>query len=280
MAKTWFITGASSGLGRTMTERLLARTDRVVATVRREGSLDELKDRYRDALSIHILDVSDPAAVRRTVDAAFGASGRIDVVVSNAGYGAFGAAEELTNEQIDRQIATNLVGSIQLIRTSLPHLRAQSGGRIVQLSSAGGQVAYPNFSVYHASKWGIEGFVEAVAQEVGPFGIDFVLVEPGPTATNFGANLDSADATPVYDATPSGEIRRMFAAGQFGVFEEAGAAADRIIAAAESEHPPLRLALGHMAFEHIERALGERLQAVQVQRAVTLKADQGEPRSK
>lgn len=270
MTKTWLITGASSGIGRTMAEHLLARGDRVVATVRRDGSLDQLAERYGETLRVHMLDVSDPAAVRRTVDDAFGTMERIDVVVSNAGYGAFGAAEELTDEQIDRQIATNLVGSIQLIRASLPHLRAQGGGRIVQLSSAGGQVAYPNFSVYHASKWGIEGFVEAVAQEVGPFGIDFVLVEPGPTSTNFGANLDSAEAKPVYDATPSGEIRRMLAAGQFGVFEEAGSTADCIIAAADSEHPPLRLVLGGMAFEHIEHALAERLKAVQVQKATAL----------
>ena len=195
--KTWLITGASSGFGRIMAERLLARGDHVVATVRREGSLDDLAGRHGEALRVHLLDISDAAAVRRTVDRAFDDTGRIDVVVSNAGYGAFGAAEELFDEQIDRQIATNLTGSIQLIRASLPHLRAQGGGRIVQLSSAGGQVAYPNFSVYHATKWGIEGFVQTVAQEVAPFGIDFLLVEPGPTGTSFGANLDSAAPMPV-----------------------------------------------------------------------------------
>ena len=267
MTKTWLITGASSGFGRTMAEHLLARGDRVVATVRREGALDDLAERHGEALSVRMLDVGDPAAIRRTVDGAFGAMQRIDVVVSNAGHGAFGAAEELTDEQIDRQIATNLVGSIGLIRASLPHLRAQGGGRIVQLSSAGGQVAYPNFSLYHATKWGIEGFVEAVAQEVGPFGIDFLLVEPGPTGTSFGANLDRADAMPVYDATPSGEMRRIFAAGRFGVRDDVASAVDRMLAAADTDHPPLRLVLGAMAFDDIERALAQRLDAVRAQKA-------------
>lgn len=179
--KTWLITGASSGLGRSMAERLLARGDHVVATVRSKTRLEDLAGRYRAALRIEMLDVSDGAAARLMIDRVFGDLGRIDVVVSNAGYGLFGAAEELSDAQIDRQVATNLTGSIQLIRASLPHLRAQRGGRIVQLSSAGGQVAYPNFSLYHATKWGIEGFVKAVAQEVRPFGVDFILVEPGPT---------------------------------------------------------------------------------------------------
>ena len=267
MTKTWLITGASSGLGRTMTERLLERGDRVVATVRRGNALDELAEHHGEALRVLLLDVSDPAAVRVTVDRAFGETGHIDVVVSNAGYGAFGAAEELTDEQIDRQIATNLVGSIQLIRASLPHLRAQGGGRVLQLSSAGGQVAYPNFSLYHATKWGIEGFVEAIAQEVGPFGVDFVLVEPGPTATKFGANLDQAPPMPIYDATPSGDVRRMFAEGRFGTMEDADAAIDAMIATADADHPPLRLTLGAMALEDIERALAERLDAVRAQRA-------------
>lgn len=272
MTKTWLITGASSGLGRAMTGRLLERGDRVVATIRREGALDDLAGRFGDALHLHMLDVSDSAAVRRTVDRAFDEAGRIDVVVSNAGYGLFGAAEELADEQIDRQIATNLTGSIQLIRAGLPHLRAQGGGRILQLSSAGGQVAYPNFSLYHATKWGIEGFVEAVAQEVASFGIDFVLVEPGPTDTKFGMNLDAADAMPVYDATPSGDVRRMFVTGTFGVLEDARSAVDHMIAAAESDHPPLRLVLGDMAYQDIERALAERLAAVRSQKAGTFTA--------
>ncbi len=119
------------------------------------------------------------------------------------GYGLFGAAEEASDEQIERQIATNLTGSIQFLRAVLPHLREQGGGRIVQVSSEGGQIAYPSFSLYHATKWGIEGFVESVAKEVAPFDIDFIIAEPGPTATHFAEGLDRTPATPIYEDTPS-----------------------------------------------------------------------------
>lgn len=193
-SKTWLITGTSTGLGRLMTERLLARGDKVIATLRKSGALDDLQAQYNGRLHILLLDVTDTDAVRRTVQQAFDFAGRIDVLVSNAGYGLFGAAEEVSDAQIDRQIATNLIGPIQLIRAALPALRRQGGGRIVQISSEGGQIAWPNFSLYHATKWGIEGFIESVAQEVAPFGIDFMIAEPGPTATNFAGGLDTGFA--------------------------------------------------------------------------------------
>ena len=107
------------------------------------------------------------------------------MIVSNAGYGLFGAAEELSDAQIDHIVATNLVGSIQLIRAALPHLRAQGGGRIIQMSTYGGQVAFAGNSMYHATKWGIEGFVDSVAQEVAPFGIGMTIVEPGGARSDF-----------------------------------------------------------------------------------------------
>ena len=273
MSKTWLITGASSGLGRSMAEKLLARGDQVVGTVRRADSLDDLAARHGGRLHVVTLDVTDTAAVVQAVARAFAQLGRIDVVVSNAGYGLFGAAEEVTDAQIDRQIATNLVGSIQLVRACLPHLRAQGGGRVVQVSSEGGQIAYPNFSLYHATKWGIEGFVEAVAQEVAPFGIDFLIVEPGPTSTNFGAGLDRAAAMPAYDATPAGEIRRAVTSGRFTVKGDATRTVDAMIAAADAAHPPLRLTLGSTAFQSISAALSGRLDAILAQRDVAFSAD-------
>ncbi|AJK47052.1 SDR family oxidoreductase [Burkholderia plantarii] len=273
MTKTWFITGTSTGLGRLLTESLLQRGDRVVATLRREGPLDDLKRQYGERLQVLTLDLTDVGAVRAGIDAAFDANERIDVVVSNAGYGLFGAAEELTDAQIDRQIATNLVGSIQLIRAALPHLRRQGGGRIVQVSSEGGQIAYPNFSLYHATKWGIEGFVESVAQEVAPFGIDFVIVEPGPTSTQFGAGLDHAAPMPDYDATPAGEVRRAIASGTFAIRGDAGRTVAAMIAAADAPEPPLRLALGGTAYRSISNALAKRLHALEAQKAVAFSAD-------
>jgi NAD(P)-dependent dehydrogenase (short-subunit alcohol dehydrogenase family) len=122
-----------------------------------------------------VLDVTDKTAIREVVERSFTQFERIEVIVNNAGYGLFGAAEEITDEQIDHIIATNLVGSIQVIRAVLPPLRAQGGGRIIQISSYGGQVAFPGNSLYHATKWGIEGFVESVAQEVAPLGIGMTI---------------------------------------------------------------------------------------------------------
>ena len=215
MRKTWFITGTSSGFGRALTEKLLTRGDRVAATLRMLGPLDDLKAHHGDALLMAPLDVTDTKAVRRETDRAFEILGRIDVVVNNAGYGLFGAAEEVNDDQIRRQIDTNLIGSIQVIRAALPHLRAQGGGRILQFSSEGGQIAYPNFSLYHATKWGIEGFVEAVAKEVAPLDIEFTIIEPGPTRTSFGRGLDVAPAMAVYGHTPAGDMRRAIAARSF-----------------------------------------------------------------
>jgi NAD(P)-dependent dehydrogenase (short-subunit alcohol dehydrogenase family) len=186
--KSWFITGTSSGFGRALTELLLARGDHVAATLRRPAVLDGLAAEYGARLWRAALDVSDPAAIRRVVDDAFTALGRIDVLVSNAGYPLVGAAEEPTDEQVRRQLDTNLLGSMTLARAALPHLRAQGGGHLMQLSSEGGVAAWPFLSIYNTTKWGIEGFYEAMSQELAPLGIATTLrsrrsvrVRAGPT---------------------------------------------------------------------------------------------------
>lgn len=273
---TWLITGASSGLGRLMCETLLARGDRVFASVRNKAVLNDLSATYGDRLQVMVLDLSMAATIKPTVEAAFAQAGRIDIVVSNAAYGLFGAAEELSDTQIERQIATNLMGSIQLIRAAIPFLRQQGGGRIVQVSSEGGQIAYPDFSLYHATKWGIEGFVEAVRQEVAAFGIDFLLVEPGPTATRFGAGLDIADALPAYRDTAAGELRAALMSGEFVVKGDAEKCVTAMIAAADAASPPLRLPLGSTAYDNIESALKMRLHALQAMKAVAYGADRQE----
>lgn len=269
MTKNWLITGASSGLGRGLVERALARGDGVVATLRKPGALDDLRAQYGEQLHIVECDLTNVDAIRTAVSQAFAASGRIDVVVSNAGYGLFGAAEELSDAQIERQIATNLTGSMQLIRAVIPKLREQGGGRIVQVSSEGGRIGYPAFSAYHATKWGIEGFVEAVAKEVAPFGIDFVIMEPGPTRTNFGAGLDRATTMDVYDATHVGEIRRALEAGYFEL-ADAAKTVDAMIATIDSPSPPLRLALGKSAYESIRATLVKQLETLDAQKDIAL----------
>ncbi len=273
MSRSWFITGASSGFGRLLTENLLARGERVVATLRATDALDDLKAQAGDRLRIAKLDLTDTDAIRRVVDRAVADLGRLDVVVSNAGYGLFGAAEEVGDDQIRHQIDTNLIGSIQLIRAALPHLRAQGGGRILQVSSEGGQIAYPCFSLYHATKWGIEGFVEAVAQEVAPFGIAFTLVEPGPTRTAFGAKRVSAPEMAAYRETPAGAMRRAVEGGGAAgaaafAYDEPGWMVEAMIAAADQTPAPLRLTLGAGSYERVAAALEARRAALEAQKDI------------
>jgi len=273
MKRTWFITGTSTGFGRLLTERLLARGDRVAGTLRTVGALDDLKSGYGDQLWVRQLDVTDTAAVREVLNSAFSELGKIDVIVNNAGYGLFGAAEEVTDEQIRRQIDTNVIGSIQVIRAALPHLRKQGGGRILQLSSEGGQIAYPGFSLYHAGKWAIEGFVESVSLEVAPFHIQFTLVEPGPAKTNFAAGLVSGQPIAVYDDSPAGEIRRGMANGTFVVTGDPTKMVQAMIESVERNPAPKRLTLGSTAYNSIRKALSERLAALEGQREIALSTD-------
>ncbi|MEU3983463.1 SDR family oxidoreductase [Streptomyces sp. NPDC026672] len=270
MSTTWFITGTSSGFGRLLTERLLARGDRVAATLRRPRALDVLRAEYGDRLRIVRLDVTDPAEVRRAVDESFKALGTIDVIVNNAGYGVFAAAEEASEEQIRRVIDTNLLGSIHVIRAALPHLRAQGGGRVIQVSTAGGQTVYPNFGYYHASKWGIEGFCETVAREIAPFGIGMTIVEPGATPTGFGAALDTAPAMPEYEDTPAGEGRRAFADPSFVLPNDPHKIAKAMIDLVDSGNVPLRLPLGSDTYEDVRASLVARLDEHDAHRDVAL----------
>jgi NAD(P)-dependent dehydrogenase (short-subunit alcohol dehydrogenase family) len=263
MQRTWFITGTSTGFGRALTEQLLALGERVAATARSPEALAVLQDQYPHTLWIGRLDVCDGAAIDAVVARAVEELGRIDVVVSNAGYGLIGAAEESTDEQIRRQIDTNLLGSIRLIRAFLPHLRRQHGGRIIQLSSMGGQAAFASASVYHATKWGIEGFVESVAQEVAPFGIEFTLVEPGTAGTDFFGGIDHTTPMPEYAPTPVGALRQAFASGQVPAVIGTGQVAAAIIASADLAPAPRRLPLGGQAYEAMHASLAGRLAALE-----------------
>ncbi|MFD6060508.1 SDR family oxidoreductase [Rhodococcus wratislaviensis] len=272
--RTWLITGVSSGFGRHLTEQLLERGDRVVGTIRRPESVDDLTSRHPDLFRAEVLDVRDTPALRAAVTRIVADFGRIDVAVSNAGYGLFGAAEELTDEQIDDMIATNLTGSIQFIRAVLPHMRAAGGGRIVQLSTYGGQVAFPGNSMYHATKWGIEGFVESVAQEVAPFGIGMTLVEPGGARTEFryrGAQI--AEPIPEYDATPAHNFRKMLDPAAGLAPGDPARMAARIIESVDAEPAPLRLMLGSQALESTLAVLRKRVADFEAQTDLAASTD-------
>jgi NAD(P)-dependent dehydrogenase (short-subunit alcohol dehydrogenase family) len=275
MPKTWFITGTSTGFGRDLTEQLLSRGDRVAATLRRPETLDVLAARHGEQLWIRQLDVTDTAAIRRVVDAAFADLGRIDVVVSNAGYGLLGAAEEVTDEQIEQQLQTNVVGSIQLTRAVLPHLRAQGGGKILQLSTMGGQVAFPGMSLYHASKWAMEGFFDSVGQEVAPFGIQTCLIEPGGARTDFaGRSLTMAPANEAYAGTPAAQVREMAASRPSSAIPgDVHKMVRAMIEAADADETPRRLLLGSDAYRLVHAALSDRLAFVQAQHDLTISTD-------
>ena len=277
MSSTWFITGASRGMGRELTEQALARGDRVASTLRTPSQLDDLIAVHGHRLWVRQLDVTDTMQMGRVVEEAFTDHERIDVVVSNAGFGVFGAAEDVTNDQVEQMIATNLTAAIHLARLVVPYLRRQGGGRLMQVSSMGGHMAFPAFSLYHATKWGIEGFYEALAQDVAPFGIHTTLVEPGMIRTGF---YEAATRVPMSEPYRGGPADRKPIP-----LEQMPGSQTRVVAAmieaALSENPPRRLLLGSDAYRLVTEALNERLATFERQRAVAFSTDvdQGEDAS-
>ena len=272
--RTWFITGVSSGFGRQLTEQLLERGDRVIGTVRDTEKVADLLERYPETYHAELLDVTDTAAIHKVLEHSFSELGRIDVIISNAGYGLFGAAEELSDEQVEHIVATNLLGPIQLIRAVLPYLRAQGGGRIIQISSYGGQVAFPGNSLYHATKWGIEGFVESVAQEVAPFGIGMTIVEPGGARTEFRyGSAQVAQLLPVYDQTPAHSFLKMLDPKNGLAPGDPARMAARIIESVDVEPAPLRMVLGSQALEGTLATLRKRIEDFEAQSELAASTD-------
>ena len=221
-----------------------------------------------------MLDLTDTPAIRELVDRAFDEPGRIDVIVSNAGYGLFGAAEELSDAQVEHIIAANLVGPIYLIRAALPHLRAQGGGRVIQISSYGGQVAFAGNSLYHATKWGVEGFAESVAQEVAPFGIGVTIVEPGGARTDFRySSAQVVDLIPAYDGTPAHGFLRMLDPENGLAPGDPARMAARIIESVDMEPAPLRIMLGSQALESTVATLRARIAGLEAQTELAASTD-------
>ncbi len=272
--RVWFITGISSGFGRHLAEQLLDRGDYVVGTVRKLESVADLRAKFPDLIRVEVLDVRDTAALRSAVERTVADLGRIDVVISNAGYGVFGAAEELNDEQVEAILATNLTASIQLIRAVLSHMRAAGGGRVIQLSSYGGQVAFPGNSIYHATKFGIEGFCESVAQEVAPFGIGVTIVEPGGARTEFRyRSAQVADALPAYAGNPARSFEKMLdPANGLAVGDPARMAA-AIIDSADQQPAPLRMVLGSQALDSTISTLETRLADFHTQKELAASTD-------
>lgn len=255
-AKTWFVTGVSSGFGRALARAALDRGDTVVGTLRRESEMAEF-EALAPGRSIAVrLDVTDREAVRTVVPAAFAAQGHVDVLVNNAGYALSGALEETSDDEADRQMETNLFGAAGVIRAALPALRAQGHGRIINISSQSGIIGYAGLSWYGASKFALEGLSEALRQELAPFGIHVTIVEPGGFRTKWaGASMTyAAHPLPAYARQYEG-ARKRFAAMDGRQPGDPERAAQALLALADAEKPPLRLVLGSDALAAITAKL-------------------------
>jgi NAD(P)-dependent dehydrogenase (short-subunit alcohol dehydrogenase family) len=241
VSKVWFITGASKGFGRVWTEAALARGDRVAATARDVNTLAPLVERYGDQVAAIALDVTDKPAVAAAITAAHTRFGRLDVVINNAGYGLFGTIEEVSEEEARTQIETNLFGALWVTQAALPIMRAQGSGHIIQVSSIGGVNAFPTVGLYHASKWGLEGFSQSLAAEVAGFGIKVTIVEPGSFATEWGGpSAKRATPMPAYD----GARAAIAAFRSNNIPGDPDATGPAILKVVDAKDPPLRIFFG------------------------------------
>jgi len=270
MSKTWYITGTSRGFGRAWALAALQRGDRVAATARDVGSLAELVDEFGDAILPIKLDVTDRTASQAALQNAHAHFDRLDVVVNNAGYGHFGAVEELSEAEARAQMETNFFGALWTTQAAIPLLRSQGGGHILQVSSQGGVVAFPTIGIYHASKWALEGLTEALASEVAQFGIKTTLIEPGGYETDWGGSSAShSDPNPLYQ--PIHNVVSQ-AAGPTGK-PPTSATASAVLAAVDADEPPARLLLGSSAYDLVLPIYERRLQAWRDWETVTRSAD-------
>jgi NAD(P)-dependent dehydrogenase (short-subunit alcohol dehydrogenase family) len=241
--KVWFITGTSRGFGREWAIAALERGDKVAGTARDTATLADLVEKYGDALLPIRLDVTDRAADFAAVKAAHDHFGRLDIVVNNAGYGHFGFIEELTEQEARDQLETNVFGALWVTQAALPYLRAQRSGHIVQVSSIGGITAFQNVGIYHASKWALEGFSQALAQEVAPFGIHVTLIEPGGFDTDW-AGPSSKRSTPLPDYKEVHEEAERARATRVSKPGDPSASAAAILKVVDAQSPPLRVFFG------------------------------------
>ncbi|WP_445166040.1 SDR family NAD(P)-dependent oxidoreductase [Mycolicibacterium sp. Dal123E01] len=254
--RTWLITGATSGIGRQLTQQALDAGESVAALARDTRPLVGVDDNPR-LLAIDT-DVRDAASVQAAVEGAVTRFGRIDVVANNAGYGLFGAVEEATDAQARAIFDTNVFGVLNVLRATLPVLRAQGAGHILQGSSVYGQSAHPGVGLLAATKYALEGLSDALAAEVGPLGIKVTLVQPGLTATAFLDNLEFAPTDEDYDDTVR-KVLNTISALPPQSFSDAARIAAGIRLAVQSDHPPLRLALGTVSATDMRGALQGRL---------------------
>jgi NAD(P)-dependent dehydrogenase (short-subunit alcohol dehydrogenase family) len=259
MTRTWLITGSSRGFGWELAKAVIAAGDNLVATARRPAQLDELVRLGGSRVRAVALDVTDPAAARAAVQTAVEEFDRLDVVVNNAGYADSAPLEDMPDEDFRAQIETNLFGVVNVTKAALPVLRRQRAGHIVQFSSVGGRVGgTPGVAAYQTAKFGVEGFSEALAAEVKPFGVKVTIVEPGAFRTDWqGSSMRMADVSADYEPTV-GEMHRLRRATDGSQPGDPARAARIILDIVNLDEPPLRLLLGAGAVESAAKASAAR----------------------
>ncbi len=272
--KIWFITGASSGFGRATTLAVLEGGGRVAAAGLEPDAIEDLVHPFGDRALALGLDVANAEAVRDAVERCLAHFGRLDVVYNNAGYGHIGAVEELTDAELRRQIDVDLFGVINVTRAVLPYMRRQRSGHLLQQSSLNGVEGLVGAAYYCASKFGIEGFSETLADEVAHLGIKVTIVEPGPFRTRFLEERSVKSSPPMSDYAESvgksREILRKLNGQQPGDPARAAQALLKIVA---SDRPPRRLALGQMAIQHIGSVLAGKLKELDAWSELSASAD-------
>ncbi|HWD80517.1 MAG TPA: oxidoreductase [Kribbella sp.] len=259
MTKIWLITGSSRGLGRALTEAVLAAGDRVVATARKPEQLDDLVTKYGDQLRAVALDVTDAGAARAAVRTAVEEFGGLDVVANNAGYANSASIEEMPDEDFRAQIETNLFGVVNVTKAALPVFREQRGGHFLQLSSIGGRAGgTPGMGAYQTAKFAVEGFSEVLNNEVRPFGVKVTIVEPGGFRTDWGgSSMQLHEVHPDYEDTV-GEMHRRRLEMDGKQPGDPVRAAQAILEVVNLDQPPLRLLLGSDALALAESSARSR----------------------
>ena len=273
-SRVWFITGASTGFGRELAMAALAKGDRVVATARNIAHVKDLEERYPTHVRAVHLDVTHLTDIHMAIEIGVTTFGRIDVLVNNAGYALFGMIEDVNEVQIRRQFETNVFGRLNMTRAVLPLMRKQKFGHILNITSSLGIVGLPVFGIYGATKHAVEGFSEALAQEVAGFGIKVTIVEPGSFKTDFASrSLILIKPTPAYSPVHDA-LSRAWRDSPAG---DPTKAAQAMIQVVEAENPPLRLVLGADALGMIRQKFNSVLTEQMQWEDVSLSTDFDDP---
>ncbi len=251
--KTWFITGISSGLGNALAKAVIEYGDYVIGTFRKQEQVDDFNKAYQNKAKAILLDITNHQQIEEVFSQFRSSNTQIDVLVNNAGVGFAGAVEETSMEETRAVFEANFFGALKITQEALPFIRSQKSGHIVQISSHGGIKAFAGFGIYNASKFALEGFSEALAQELAPLNIKLTMVEPGPFRTEFAGNRLGLAKAVIEDYSETAGIFREKLKGVHGLQEgDPHKAARAIIDMVNSEHPPLRLPLGKIPIATIQ----------------------------